>query len=193
MSPEYYSCFSLEGIDHNSIVFVPQLHESSYDAGKALQRLVKKPVPKLIEKCWSEDEVVRELNLSLKKNAIAFWMQNAQVGHTHGVDILLVRRLFRESFLRVRVRETESLKQPPWPAFGKRRQKNAPRFCRNDPVSSCILFISCRINLECAVREKKKGAGGLGADVARLHLNLDVRFGAQLSQCQDLKMAALPL
>lgn len=38
----------------------PQLHESSYDAGKALQRLVKKPVPKLIEKCWSEDEVVRE-------------------------------------------------------------------------------------------------------------------------------------
>lgn len=37
----------------------PQLHESSYDAGKALQRLVKKPVPKLIEKCWSEDEVVR--------------------------------------------------------------------------------------------------------------------------------------
>lgn len=38
-----------------------QLHESSYDAGKALQRLVKKPVPKLIEKCWSEDEVVRRL------------------------------------------------------------------------------------------------------------------------------------
>lgn len=39
---------------------VSQLHESSYDAGKALQRLVKKPVPKLIEKCWSEDEVVRK-------------------------------------------------------------------------------------------------------------------------------------
>uniref|UniRef100_A0A8C9W6C1 Arginine-glutamic acid dipeptide repeats protein n=1 Tax=Scleropages formosus TaxID=113540 RepID=A0A8C9W6C1_SCLFO len=35
------------------------LHESKYDAGKALQRLVKKPVPKLIEKCWSEDEVKR--------------------------------------------------------------------------------------------------------------------------------------
>ncbi|KAK7811080.1 hypothetical protein U0070_016020, partial [Myodes glareolus] len=35
------------------------LHESSYDAGKALQRLVKKPVPKLIEKCWTEDEVLR--------------------------------------------------------------------------------------------------------------------------------------
>lgn len=39
-------------------VFVFQLHESNYDAGKALQRLVKKPVPKLIEKCWTEDEVV---------------------------------------------------------------------------------------------------------------------------------------
>ncbi|NXR94488.1 RERE protein, partial [Hypocryptadius cinnamomeus] len=35
------------------------LHESNYDAGKALQRLVKKPVPKLIEKCWTEDEVKR--------------------------------------------------------------------------------------------------------------------------------------
>lgn len=67
MCPKYYLCFSLIEIDHNSIVFVPQLHESSYDAGKALQRLVKKPVPKLIEKCWSEDEVVREPNLSLKK------------------------------------------------------------------------------------------------------------------------------
>ncbi|KAJ8780695.1 hypothetical protein J1605_000738, partial [Eschrichtius robustus] len=33
------------------------LHESGYDAGKALQRLVKKPVPKLIEKSWTEDEV----------------------------------------------------------------------------------------------------------------------------------------
>lgn len=60
VSQVYYLCFSLKGTDQNSIVFVPQLHESSYDAGKALQRLVKKPVPKLIEKCWSEDEVVRE-------------------------------------------------------------------------------------------------------------------------------------
>lgn len=67
-------------------MFVPQLHESSYDAGKALQRLVKKPVPKLIEKCWSEDEVVREP----QKNVVAFWMQNAQVVHTQGVDIQLV-------------------------------------------------------------------------------------------------------
>lgn len=41
-----------------SICLVFQLHESNYDAGKALQRLVKKPVPKLIEKCWTEDEVV---------------------------------------------------------------------------------------------------------------------------------------
>lgn len=40
------------------VFFVFQLHESNYDAGKALQRLVKKPVPKLIEKCWTEDEVV---------------------------------------------------------------------------------------------------------------------------------------
>lgn len=42
-----------------------QLHESGYDAGKALQRLVKKPVPKLIEKCWTEDEVVSTGGLRL--------------------------------------------------------------------------------------------------------------------------------
>uniref|UniRef100_A0AAQ4RFJ7 ELM2 domain-containing protein n=1 Tax=Gasterosteus aculeatus aculeatus TaxID=481459 RepID=A0AAQ4RFJ7_GASAC len=44
--------------DDTTLNALNTLHESSYDAGKALQRLVKKPVPKLIEKCWSEDEVV---------------------------------------------------------------------------------------------------------------------------------------
>ncbi|TNN82979.1 Arginine-glutamic acid dipeptide repeats protein [Liparis tanakae] len=43
--------------DDTTLNALNTLHESSYDAGKALQRLVKKPVPKLIEKCWSEDEV----------------------------------------------------------------------------------------------------------------------------------------
>nr|XP_029505280.1 arginine-glutamic acid dipeptide repeats protein-like [Oncorhynchus nerka] len=45
--------------DDTTLNALNTLHESCYDAGKALQRLVKKPVPKLIEKCWSEDEVKR--------------------------------------------------------------------------------------------------------------------------------------
>ncbi|XP_058408799.1 arginine-glutamic acid dipeptide repeats protein isoform X2 [Diceros bicornis minor] len=45
--------------DDTTLNALNTLHESSYDAGKALQRLVKKPVPKLIEKCWTEDEVKR--------------------------------------------------------------------------------------------------------------------------------------
>ncbi|KAM6976834.1 LOW QUALITY PROTEIN: arginine-glutamic acid dipeptide repeats protein [Aplochiton taeniatus] len=45
--------------DDTTLNALNTLHESSYDAGKALQRLVKKPVPKLIEKCWSDDEVKR--------------------------------------------------------------------------------------------------------------------------------------
>lgn len=45
------------------VVFSLQLHESQYDAAKALQCLVKKPVPKLIEKCWSEDDVVRNYSI----------------------------------------------------------------------------------------------------------------------------------
>ncbi|XP_078251663.1 arginine-glutamic acid dipeptide repeats protein-like, partial [Rhinoraja longicauda] len=43
--------------DDTTVNALNTLHESSYDAGKALQRLVKKPVPKLIEKCWSDDEM----------------------------------------------------------------------------------------------------------------------------------------
>ncbi|XP_069097236.1 arginine-glutamic acid dipeptide repeats protein isoform X3 [Pleurodeles waltl] len=45
--------------DDTTLNALNTLHECNYDAGKALQRLVKKPVPKLIEKCWTEDEVKR--------------------------------------------------------------------------------------------------------------------------------------
>lgn len=37
-----------------------QLHASGYDPGKALQALVKCPVPKGIEKKWSEEEIVSD-------------------------------------------------------------------------------------------------------------------------------------
>lgn len=36
-----------------------QLHDSGYDPGKALQALVKCPVPKGIDKKWSEEETKR--------------------------------------------------------------------------------------------------------------------------------------
>lgn len=55
------------------IVFrlILQLHASHYDAAKALQHLVKKPVPKLIEKCWSEDDVVSNpYSVKQKKNIL---------------------------------------------------------------------------------------------------------------------------
>uniref|UniRef100_A0A8C7CC63 Arginine-glutamic acid dipeptide (RE) repeats b n=1 Tax=Oncorhynchus kisutch TaxID=8019 RepID=A0A8C7CC63_ONCKI len=45
--------------DDTTLNALNMLHASCYDAAKALQRLVKKPVPKLIEKCWSEDDVKR--------------------------------------------------------------------------------------------------------------------------------------
>lgn len=47
-----------------------QLHASHYDAAKALQRLVKKPLPRLIEKCWSEDDVVRCIQCLLVLNSV---------------------------------------------------------------------------------------------------------------------------
>ncbi|XP_031707044.1 arginine-glutamic acid dipeptide repeats protein isoform X3 [Anarrhichthys ocellatus] len=45
--------------DDTTLNALNTLHASHYDAAKALQRLVKKPLPKLIEKCWSEDDVKR--------------------------------------------------------------------------------------------------------------------------------------
>ncbi|KTG05920.1 hypothetical protein cypCar_00005975 [Cyprinus carpio] len=45
--------------DDTTLNALNTLHESQYNAAKALQCLVKKPVPKLIEKSWSEDEVKR--------------------------------------------------------------------------------------------------------------------------------------
>jgi hypothetical protein len=41
-----------------------QLHDSGYDPGKALQALVKCPVPKGIEKKWTEEETVRIICIS---------------------------------------------------------------------------------------------------------------------------------
>lgn len=38
---------------------LPQLHDSGYNPGKALQALVKCPVPKGIDKKWSEEETKR--------------------------------------------------------------------------------------------------------------------------------------
>nr|XP_043879915.1 arginine-glutamic acid dipeptide repeats protein isoform X2 [Solea senegalensis] len=43
--------------DDTTLNALNMLHSSHYDAAKALQRLVKKPLPKLIEKCWSEGDV----------------------------------------------------------------------------------------------------------------------------------------
>lgn len=40
-----------------------QLHDNGYDPGKALQALVKQPVPKGIYKKWGEDETV-SLNIN---------------------------------------------------------------------------------------------------------------------------------
>ena len=45
--------------DDTTINALELLHESNYDTGKALQALVKNPVPKGIEKKWSEDDQKR--------------------------------------------------------------------------------------------------------------------------------------
>ena len=48
-------CDTMCNVDGN---LSPQLHRNLYDTGKALQELVKKPVPRSIEKKWNEEETV---------------------------------------------------------------------------------------------------------------------------------------
>jgi len=45
--------------DDTTINALDTLHSSGYDPGRALQALVKCPIPKSVDKKWSEDETVR--------------------------------------------------------------------------------------------------------------------------------------
>lgn len=47
------------GRDDTTINALDVLHDSGYDPGRALQALVKCPVPKGIDKKWSEEETKR--------------------------------------------------------------------------------------------------------------------------------------
>lgn len=71
-----FDFFSLISNPHACIFiffFAVKLHASHYDAAKALQRLVKKPLPKLIEKCWSEDDVVSRPPLGKNRSLAALF------------------------------------------------------------------------------------------------------------------------
>lgn len=110
----------------------PQLHESNYDAGKALQRLVKKPVPKLVEKSWSEEEVVsctltlptntpqgrcRRLLLMLcsAHKCFVVWRRGSLKPVCNGVGCLYLCEVY-SSIHRVSERDSESA--PPAIQFG---------------------------------------------------------------------------
>lgn len=157
------SCFFFKNIlvlnnNQNSKLFCdcPQLHESSYDAGKALQRLVKKPVPKLIEKCWSEDEVVREhvfnIYIFFKKDKVSIhkkcmfcyfrvfysFLDASLIFLAVGYSLVCV---FRGSCW-------ERVKNKALGPVSQDISKNTRQFpAPPRPKSSCILFITHRINL----------------------------------------------
>lgn len=116
---------------------------------------MKKPVPKLIEKCWSEDEVVREvclliwkcINLGIKLEIkLLYFVLSAY-------SIVSLYCLY-EKLLSVRVwfvslegAVERALKTCPLAHFPKTSVKTLISFQLQDPESSCILFITHRINL----------------------------------------------
>lgn len=193
MSLVYYLCFSLKGTDQNSIVCPlasrEQLRRRESSAAPGEEACAQAHREVLV---WGRSgkrtkPVIKKMHLPFgrKKKTTSPRGCKCPSGTQARCWYPVGSAPLQWEFL-----EREWAKySPPGPRSEKDVGKNAPRFCRNDPVSSCVLFISRRINLESLGKEK----GGLGAGGARLHLNLDVHFGARLSEGRDQKMAALPV
>lgn len=150
--------------------FFLQLHESSYDAGKALQRLVKKPVPKLIEKCWSDDEVVRKTAASIWRHMHIQHVRAMRKGNSErdawvsGEVILLAacfcdRYMFKSWQRLVHACRGCCWEQVEAVLMGRRLKRHQGKHFPTRPTlkSSCIRFITRRINLK-----MEKAGNGIG-------------------------------
>lgn len=121
---------------------------------------MKKPVPKLIEKCWSEDEVVRRLP-HLCCNAV-IERDTEAVGITPRCCLPSARGWA------IALEGAVS-----WLTLAAAEKTLISFQLLQDPESSCILFISRRINLQRGSLEKGERLWAAGVN---LHLNLDVNF-----------------
>lgn len=74
--------------DDTTINALELLHDCSYDTGKALQALVKNPIPKGIEKKWTEDDQKRFVRGMKKEGKNFFNIKNEFLPHKSVADLV---------------------------------------------------------------------------------------------------------
>lgn len=91
--------------DDTTINALDILHDSGYDPGRALQALVKCPVPKGIDKKWSEEETVSSTinnSLSAFNNVHSFFCFSNSSFHFSQKRFVKGLRQFGKNFSRIR-------------------------------------------------------------------------------------------
>lgn len=85
--------------DDTTINALELLHECSYDTGKALQALVKNPIPKGVDKKWSDDEQKRFIRGIRKEGKDFFKIRNELLPHKEVSELVEFYYLFKKTSL----------------------------------------------------------------------------------------------
>ncbi|XP_054159163.1 arginine-glutamic acid dipeptide repeats protein-like isoform X2 [Oppia nitens] len=83
--------------DDTTINALELLHESNYDTGKALQALVKNPIPKPLDKKWSEEEQKRFVNGLRKYGKNFFKIRRDMLAHKETADLVEFYYLWKKT------------------------------------------------------------------------------------------------
>lgn len=85
--------------DDTTINALELLHECNYDTGKALQALVKNPIPKGVDKKWTDDEQKRFIRGIRKEGKDFFKIRNELLPHKEVSELVEFYYLFKKTSL----------------------------------------------------------------------------------------------
>jgi len=85
--------------DDTTINALELLHECNYDTGRALQALVKNPIPKGVDKKWSDDEQKRFIRGIRKEGKDFFKIRNEFLPHKEVSELVEFYYLFKKTSL----------------------------------------------------------------------------------------------
>lgn len=85
--------------DDTTINALELLHECNYDTGRALQALVKNPIPKGVDKKWSDDEQKRFIRGIRKEGKDFFKIRNELLPHKEVSELVEFYYLFKKTSL----------------------------------------------------------------------------------------------
>lgn len=85
--------------DDTTINALELLHECNYDTGRALQALVKNPIPKGVDKKWTDDEQKRFIRGIRKEGKDFFKIRNELLPHKEVSELVEFYYLFKKTSL----------------------------------------------------------------------------------------------